>query len=330
MIVDNAADELPEHPEPLGLPNGVYLNLPEEDYHNATALGSGDIRRLAVSPPDFWFNSKLNPLWHPDDSDTAAKQVGTAAHVMVLYSRDEFNRRYGACDYPGNIKLGKAEREKIRDAGKIPLRRDDWDRLHQIGAIVRANPTLTNAFSGGAASEVSIFWTSNGIQKKCRIDYLKPRASVDLKTITNRREGMSFPQACRAAIAEYNYPVQAEHYREGREQMARLIEEGSVFVGGPSWRVPAEKPLAPKMIECALSKEFAFVIIFVQKTGAPLTWGCSLSRGNGVLDLARRTIERAEDHWRAYMERFGRDIPWILEEPLAELAVEELPQWWGR
>jgi hypothetical protein len=63
----------------------------------------------------------------------------------------------------------------------------------------------------------------------------------------------------------------------------------------------------------------------VQKTGAPLTHGFSLSKGNGVLDLARRKIEKAEDNWRFYMEKFGADVPWLLEEPLDELAVEELP-----
>lgn len=317
-----AEDESQVSGVPLVIEDGVYLDLPENDYHDATALGSGDIRRLAVSPPDFWFNSKMNPLWEPDNDQTPAKKIGTATHVMVLYGADEFNRRYAPTDHPGNRREGIDEVKRILAAGKTPIKRDDWTRIHMAGSIVRGNPELAKAFSGGAASEVSVFWTgASGIQKKCRIDYLKLRASVDLKTIANKHEGMDFVTACRHSIATYNYPVQGEHYREGREQMARLIKAGKLF-----YRSEPDDGL----VKAANAKEFAFVIVFVQKTGAPLTWGCTLSRGNTVLDLARKTIERAEENWRFYMERFGRDVPWLLEEKLDELAVEELPAWWAR
>jgi hypothetical protein len=215
---------------PLYLDDGVYLNLDEASYHNASALGSGDIRRLAVSPPDFWFNSKMNPLWSPEDSETPAKIVGTATHVMVLYGADEFNRRYAFTEFPGNIKAGIAERDRIRAQGKVPIKQDDWQRIHQVGAIVRANPVLTNAFSGGAAAEVSVVWTSaSGIQKKCRIDYLKQRASVDLKTITNRHENMDFVTACRHSIAAYDYPDTGRALSRRPRADGRLIADGRLF-----------------------------------------------------------------------------------------------------
>jgi hypothetical protein len=204
------------------LPDGIYLDLPEDTYHNATALGSGDIRRLAVSPEDFWFESKYNPLWSPEDSSTPSKTFGTAAHAMVLYGPSEFERRYGVTDFPGNIKAGIEDRKRLREEGRIPLKRSEWERIQQIGAIVRANPVLAEAFSGGIASEVSIFWTADGIQKKARIDYLKRRASVDLKTISPKHEGRSFVASCRDAMAAYNYPVQAAHYIEARQHMAEL------------------------------------------------------------------------------------------------------------
>lgn len=322
-----AEDESTPSGTPLSIPDGVYLDLAEDDYHDATALGSSDIRRLAVSPEEFWFESKFNPLWKPN-KPTPALKIGTATHVMVLYGSDEFNRRYAPTDFPGNVKAGKDEVARILAAGKIPLKRDDWQRIHMTGAIVRGNPHLANAFSGGAASEVSVFWTGeNRIQKKCRIDYLKPRASVDLKTVSNSIEGTSFVSACRRSIATYDYPVQAEHYREGREQMARLISAKKIF-GKP--KDGSDEFISPRLIECARSKEFAFVIVFVNKGNAPLSWACSLSRGNGVLDLARRSIEKAEYNWQTYMERFGAATPWLLAEPVEELDISDLPQWWAR
>lgn len=318
----------------LVLPDGIYLNLAESTYHNATALGSGDMRRLAVSPPDFWFNSKMNPLWEEDDAATPAKIVGSATHAMVLYGMAEFMKHYAFTRFPGNRKDGIEERKRIRDSGRIPIKAADYERIQQVGAIVRGNRVLANAFSGGIATEISIFWTGDsGIQKKCRIDYLKQRASVDLKTITNTSDHMDFVTACRHAIASYDYPVQAEHYREGREQMARLIDENMIYldeVHTETLAIPAGMYSAVGDLRRAAQSEFAFVMIFVQKTGAPLTHGVKLSKGNGVLDLARRKIERAEDNWRWYMDRFGADTPWLLEEPLDELSVEELPAWWGR
>lgn len=309
------------------LSDGVYLDLPEDTYHNATALGSGDIRRLAVSPEDFWFESKYNPLWRPEDSDTPAKTFGTAAHVMVLYGPTEFERRYAPTAFPGNIKAGIAERKEIREVGRIPLKQAEWERIQQIGAIVRSNPVLAEAFSNGLASELSVFWTADGIQRKCRIDYLKRRASVDLKTISPKHEGRSFVASCRDAIASYNYPVQAAHYIEGRQHMAGLIEAGEVYAGEG---VPSSILYRRDDLLKAAKSEHAFVIVFVQSSGAPLTHGFSFSPGNGVLDIARKTIEQAIHNWETYTERFGLETPWLLSEPLDELAVEELPAWWGR
>jgi hypothetical protein len=333
---DSSGDDADSRVQPITIPDGIYIDLPEEDYHNATALGSSDIRKLAVNPEDFWFESKMNPLWEPDEQDEKeALVVGAATHVMVLYGRSEFERRYGPCDFPGNRKLGIEERKRVREAGKIPLKRQHWDRIELAGGIFRGNRYLKEAFSGGVATEISVFWTVDGLQKKCRIDYLKQRATVDLKTIANKHEGMSFKGACRLSIAAYNYPVQAEHYREGREQMFRLAKADDIYVGRGRVRtseIPDDEFQGQigKILLAARSKDFAFVIVFVQKTRAPLTWATKLSRGNGVLDVARKMIERAEENYRRYMESCGPDVPWLLEEPVGELAGEELPTWWGR
>ena len=147
---------------------GVYFGLDDETYHADPALGSTDMKRLAYSPCDYWFESVHNPMRVSKEA-TAAQLFGRAVHKFVLEGRDLFEAHYAPTDHSGATKAGKAEREQIEAAGKTPLKREDWNRICSSGAMIRSNPYLAEAFSGGA-SEVSIFWKDGDIRKKCRIE----------------------------------------------------------------------------------------------------------------------------------------------------------------
>lgn len=297
---------------------GIFFELSDVDYHNDGALGSTDIRRLLKSGPDYFWNSPLNPL-RPDDSPTPAQQFGRAVHKFVLEGERAFCAQYAPVDAAGNTKAGKAEREAVEAEGKTWLRRDDYNRILLSGQMIRANPHLGEAFSGGY-SEVSVFWKRpDGLRLKSRFDYLKVRAIADLKSTRNSR-GIDFVEACRRSMAEWNYPLQAEHYFEGRRAMKALWQDGLVFGDHDAEWVK----------KCVNSQEFAFVFVFWQSDSAPITHAFSLSPQNPILDLARREIERALERYREFEARFGLDTPWVLEEPVTELDINELPQWYGR
>jgi PDDEXK-like domain of unknown function (DUF3799) len=314
------AQPLPKHLIGKLTISGVYLGMPENEYHASPALGSTDMKFLATRPSAFWFESRFNPDWEPEE-DTPSRKFGRAAHCAVL-EPDEFRKRYVGVQNPGNTKAGKMEREDADEEGKTWLPFDTFRRAALIGAMVRNNKVLANAFDGGAASEVSIFWTSkSGIAKKCRIDYLKVRASVDLKTIANQFQE-NFPVACRKAISNYRYDIQCQHYIEGRQQLAGFVKAGRVFGTG--------KPITDLFRLAAESTSWASVIVFAQSQGAPETFGVSLSPGNGILDFAQRSIEQAEHNWNTYCAKFGLETPWVLEEPLEELSIDDMPGWFGR
>ena len=323
---------LPDH-VPDFLPEGIYIALDELEYHNDPALGSSDMKRLAVSPPDFWFNSKFNPLWKKEE-ESPSLRFGRAAHKCVLEGPDQFRRLYAPQTESGATKAGKAQIEDIRARGMTPLKADDYERIEVMSAMVRQNPKLMNAFDGGVASEISIFWKSkSGIRKKCRIDYLKPRASIDLKTIANQFDE-PFPLACRKQIAKFRYDIQAAHYAEGRAQMARLLEEKAVFTDDEPEKIDMEL-----LRRCATAKEWAWVWIFVQSRGAPLTWGCTVSSrigadgktldfANPILEIGQKATEIAELNWATFCKRFdGLGLPWVLEEPLEEVSIDDFPGW---
>lgn len=293
---------------------GIYFGLDESIYHADPALGSTSMKKLAESPPDFWFDSPHNPM-REEDTDTAARLFGRAVHKFVLEGREAFERCYAPTDYPGNVKAGKEERERIAASGKQPIKRDDWNRIMMAGTIIRANPSISDAFTGGHP-EVSVFWERDGIRRKARFDYLKPRAVVDLKSNANTMQ-TDFVTSCRKSIASYRYDVQAAHYFEARGQVGALAEDGAVFGDHDhEW-----------LRKVATTKEWAFVWIFYQSKGAPLTWGTTVSPGNGILDLARATLSKSEENYRAFVDRFGLDQPWVIEEPLEELDIADLPAW---
>lgn len=70
------------------LPLGIHFGLDDESYHADPGLGSSDLRRLSVSPADFWENSKMNP--DRADNSTDAKMWGRAFHKLVLEGGDAY------------------------------------------------------------------------------------------------------------------------------------------------------------------------------------------------------------------------------------------------
>lgn len=299
------------------IPDGVYFNMAESVYHGDPALGSTGIKKLIDNAPDYWWDSPLNPA-RPEDDDTPAKVFGRQFHQCVLEGQEKFKAGHAPQTLPGNRKDGMDEIAKIREAGKVPVKFKDYTKILAASAFIKANKTLANAFEGGVP-EVSIFWTENGIRYKVRLDYLKMNAIADLKSLANMY-GKEFGRACRDAVASYDYIVSAEHYRHGRLQMARLIKEGKVY------DVPEE--MMPWLINVAGNKTFAFVFVFYQKDGAPISHGIKLSPGNPLFGYARQMIVKAINNYTRYMDEFGTDTAWVPTTQLDELDETDLPVWY--
>jgi hypothetical protein len=294
---------------------GIYFGLDESRYHADSALGSTSMKKLADSPPDYWFDSPHNPMREEDDGDTPARRFGRAVHKFVLEGRAAFESAYAPTDFSGATREGKAERARIAEAGKTPIKREDWNRIQLAGTIIRSNPSISTAFDGGMP-EVSVFWERDGIRRKARFDYLKPRAIIDLKSNANQMQ-TSFVESCRRAIASYRYDIQPAHYGEARELVPQFAADGAVYGDhDPTW-----------LKRVADAKEWAFVWVFYQSQGAPLTWATKVSPGNGLLDLARSTLAKAEENYRKFLDRFGLEQPWVLSDPLEEIDVNDIPTW---
>lgn len=295
--------------------DGIYFGMSDTVYHADRALGSTGIKKLIGNAPDFWWDSWMNPAKDGDD-DTPAKIFGRQLHQCVLEGADKFKAGHSPQHNPGNVKAGIAEVAEIRAAGKMPVKFKDYGKILAASAFIKANRTLANAFEGGQP-EVSVFWTADGIRYKARFDYLKMNAITDLKSLANPY-GKEFEKACRDAVASYDYLVSAEHYSEGRRQMKRLLHQGKAFGAfDPEW-----------LAKVAANDVFAFVFVFWQKDGAPISHGVKLSPGNPLFAYARQMIAKGVDNYRRFLAEFGTDTAWVPSTQLDELDETDLPVWY--
>lgn len=307
---------------------GVYIGMPDTVYHADPSLGSSNLRKVAISPPDFWFSSFMNPA-REDDKDTPARLRGTAVHVLVLYGEEAFSQGYLRIPHTNDMSSGEkgAMTKKYNAAAatsqRIALPAKVYDNVAISSAMISRNKELSRALVGGI-NEVSIFWIDEetGIPLKARLDCLKPRGVGDLKSITNRLD-KSFPQACRDSIATYRYDGQAAHYMEARARIPAFVANKQVFaINGKPYDFDYLRIVAAE-------KEYAWQWVWWQAEGAPITYSRVLSPKNPMLENGRGLINRGKAQFLAFNDAFGSDV-WVLEEAATELYQEEMPGWYAR
>jgi hypothetical protein len=214
----------------LDLPADVYH---ENDFDVRPALSSSIIKTLLErSPRHAWHqHPKLNPSWKPDDGD-GKFDVGTVAHSIFLEGNEN---RVVVCDF-GDWRKKEAQeaRDRARDAGKIPLLTDQYDRVHELvlalGSTIGdfdADPPL---FQNGRP-ERTITWEEDGVLCKARPDFLHDdlRTIDDLKT-TGR---LAAPERVSWLVFGGGFDVQAAFYLRGLGAVApaaRSREFRLVFV----------------------------------------------------------------------------------------------------
>lgn len=176
---------------------GIYPDLDEAAYRADPALGSTDVNRLLRAPALYAWHRE-----HPQPA-TDAMDVGSALHSLLLGGRSVI-----AVDAPDwRTASARAERDRIRASGAIPLLADQARQVHDMAdAVLAAAGDLVTG-----SPEASGFATHvvDGIEVrvKGRADVLHDTAIVDLKTTTD-----ASPDALKRSILRYGYHIQAAHY----------------------------------------------------------------------------------------------------------------------
>lgn len=174
--------------------------------------------------------------------------------------------------------------------------------MHKIeiaAAMIERHPDLSKAFTGGRP-EVSIFWRDEqtGTPMKARLDYLKSRAIVDLKSFDH--QGRPIDKAIARSVAAYKYHIQVRFYLDAVTQAKRLIRAGHVY----------GETDADYLSSIAASESHTFMFVWQAKGVAPLARGKVMPPGL-TLSNARDEIDYAKHVWARCWEAFGPDDPWL-------------------
>ncbi|UZR29038.1 PD-(D/E)XK nuclease-like domain-containing protein [Methylococcus mesophilus] len=183
---------------------GIAYGLPAATYHSDPAVSKSGLDRLAKSPAHYrwWLENREEP--------TKALILGTAIHTAVL-EPDELRTRYAFMleGLDRRTKEGKAIYAELESGGRTVLSADDEKLVTGVMESVQLHPTASELLRGGEGmSEVSCFTELEGLNVKCRPDWLRRDGIVvDLKTTED-----ASPRGFARSVANYRYQVQAAYY----------------------------------------------------------------------------------------------------------------------
>ena len=181
------------------------VDMEEQAYHAAPALGSTDLKNLLRSPAHYKA-AKEAPL------ESEALRVGTLVHECILEPDTWALRR----DLPEVNKRTKAGKEKLAEfyevageEGWLPVEPKDRALCEGMRESVMGHRLVRAVLESADKKEQSCFWHDQ-VDCKARFDGLAEGLVLDLKTTQD-----ASPGAFRTAVARYGYHVQAAHYCAG-------------------------------------------------------------------------------------------------------------------
>ena len=338
---------------------GVYFGLPADVYHNDPALGSSDIRYLYSDPPAYWWQSPHNPLKPETDSKDLAFGRAFHVRLLegadafdkqyllqpekddfpgLLDTMADFKQWLGKRGHtPGGKKLdarhlvramnkdvpiwdeimetfnARLEAEKLEPISKL-----DLERISVVSDFMRENPNIDDLFGDGA-SEVTVIWNMYGVRLKARIDLLRIRPLIDLKTIREGARYRRFDQSVFIQMRYDRHDIQAVHLLKARHALALHIAAGAVFEHEDA-PVPSRKWLNA----VAQESEYSAVFVYVQKTGAPVARPYQFIEGQGPLTLAEDNWQTGVSEFIQWSNRFGLDKPWINYSGVHRVLMDEI------
>lgn len=275
-----------------------------EETSDAMDLGKAYHKRIVEGREAFYrvYGEAFDPSQHPtalrtvDDLRCELKARG----LKVGGNKDELVQRLIEADPDLEIldQLCAEWANQRRD--KILLPAKTLRRIEIAAAMIEKHPDLSKAFTGGRP-EVSIFWTDaeTGVKMKGRLDYLKRRAFVDLKSYSNPY-GKPLHNAVISAFAGGRYQIQIAVYAEA---IRAAVEQFG--------------------LEGEAEREAFFV--FQTSGPAPVALGYRLPRST-VYEVGRLQMRKGIETYKRFSETFGAD-PWIEPLPIRDIDDLEIPNY---
>lgn len=324
------------------------LNLDKEEFDERKhlSLGKAYHKRIAEGEEAFLasYAVELDPRDYVDEEGRSLL-LTTVDHVKAAIAKlgqkpcttgfDDVTRKAKKEDWIAQL-LALDENALVWDAmvakheaanpGKVFISAKQHHRVEIAAKMIEAHPELKDAFTGGFA-EVSIFWfcPDTGCPMKARLDYLKMRLIVDLKSFANQ-QGLPINRAIERAIANYRYNLQHVIYDDAVAAARAVVREHGLSALVDCDDPTTEQAQARQDWAFKWAKQTAapgFLFVFQQTGNAPVTRGRLMPRGT-VYSVSRSAAERLKRRWVECANTFGVD-PWLDIEPIDTIEDEAIP-----
>ena len=248
-----------------------------------------------------------------DDNSRAAKKDDWIAQLLALDPEAKIWDRMKA-DFDAEHEGAEIVTHKINK------------RVRIAAAMIQSHPELKDAFVGGFA-EVAIFYycPETGAPMKSKLDYLKMRAIVDLKSFANRG-GMPINRAIEKAVASMRYNVQHVVYDQAVEAARALIREhglSAIHDCDDPTTEEAERRQTFLFRWAQQTEAPSFLFVFQQTGVAPVTRGRIMPRGT-VFSVTRSRVRDLKAKWVQCAKVYGTD-PWLDIEPVDTIDDDAIP-----
>ncbi|MCK1577870.1 PD-(D/E)XK nuclease-like domain-containing protein [Bradyrhizobium sp. 174] len=218
------------------------------------------------------------------------------------------------------------------NVGKEILPRAALDQIEKAVRWMQRSRKIAPVMKDGTfvagASEVSIFYTENGVRLKARIDHLLAHAVVDLKSFRPfYRENIV--EAAKKAVSRMRYDLQAGAYLKALRAAAALHAEGRVF-NNPYPKDFLDEVFASLAIaqrSPAADDAMKWVWVMIKANGAPQTVVGEFDLTSMIFRQAVVDVERAIGEYRHFMEAFGPDQEWVREIPAQLWGDTDFSSW---
>lgn len=213
----------------------------------------------------------------------------------------------------------------LAHAGKTIIPAEWIYDIELAAACIEKSPTLSKCFTGGFP-EISIMWTAEvekpdgsgeivSVPMKARLDFLKPAAIVDLKTMTNK---MMRPlhRAAYYEMAAHKFHIQCAVYYEAAAAMNKLIESGAIH---------SDKVIPAAWLDAVTKHEKQFVWVIQQKGIAPAACSYIMQESLGLVAVGKAQAREAQLLFHEFMASHG-PLPWITDMPMQQVGDGDVPQ----
>lgn len=217
------------------------------------------------------------------------------------------------------------------NSGRLQISKALIDEIEIAARMIESDPEVAPIARGGYA-EVTLIWycSVTGVPMKARVDKMKVRRMVDLKTFANQND-RSVDRAIYQAIANNRLALQPTVYFEAAQEVRKLVREhgkAAIFVcPDADGVIDAEYEAdaiawAMKWASHVDHDEWSW--IFQMKGVAPITRVLDFRHNCGTRAVFDEIIRATKRRFAEYCNVFGSD-PWLDLAPRRALDDEDLP-----